>query len=126
MRLKVIVVAAILIGALLMTGTALAQGEEGSGAPAIDQLSDFVKWSIAAGFIGTFIIGAINRAHWSSEVKFLSFFLWCCLAAAVTAYFKRELDFQNWTSSLLAVFVAGQATYLAGKSAVKGVEARTG
>jgi hypothetical protein len=44
----------------------------------------------------------------------------------VTAYTKRKLDFDSWFGSALLVFVAGQATYVAGKGVIKAVEQRTG
>ena len=98
---------------------------EGESTP-LDALSDFALWSMAAGFIGTFVVAAINRQRWRSYTKFATFFIWCLVLAAVNSYFTRTLDFDNWVRSLLLVFAAGQATYLAGKPAIKEVEIATG
>lgn len=121
---KRFVIAAALLAAL-MPMLAFAQDVgEGESTP-LDALSTFALWSIAAGFIGTFVVAVINRSHWPSMAKFGVFFVWCCLAAAVTAYFKRELDVANWSRALLLVFVAGQALYMAGKPAIKEIEVAT-
>jgi hypothetical protein len=91
----------------------------------LDSLSTFALWAIVAGFVGTFIVAVINRAHWPSSAKFGVFFVWCCVAAAADAYFKRELDLSDWSRALLLVFAAGQATYIAGKPAIKEIEVKT-
>lgn len=104
---------------------ALAQDTGGNTTP-LDSLSTFALWAVVAGFVGTWVVAVINRAHWSSAMKFGTFFVWCCATAAADAYFKRELDLANWSRALLLVFAAGQATYIAGRPAIKEIEAKTG
>ena len=124
MRRCFVVIFAVAMIVLAVQG-AHAQGVPGETTP-VDQISDFAMWSAIAGFLGTWVMAGINRARWSSVTKFAMYFGWCILAAAITSAVKRELDLDNWSRSLLIVFAAGQATYLAGKSAIKQVEVSTG
>lgn len=110
---------------LTIQGGVSAQGTDGGTTP-LDQISDFAMWAAIAGFVGTWLVAILNRHAWPSTLKFAVFFAWSCLAAAIDAYLKRELDFDNWVRALLIVFFVGQGTYLAGKSAIKEVEAKTG
>jgi peptidoglycan/LPS O-acetylase OafA/YrhL len=104
---------------------ALAQDTGDGTTTPLDSLSTFALWAIVAGFVGTFVVAVINRSHWNPALKFGVFFVWCCVTAAVDAYFKRELDWADWSRALLLIFAAGQATYIAGKPAIKEIEART-
>lgn len=107
------------------TLTALAQdsGEGGSTSP--DSMSTYVLWSIAAGFIGSWVMALLNQTQWPSTWKFATVFVWCVVASAITAYYKRELDVANWSRSLIIVFLASQVMYAAAKPAIKEVEAAT-
>jgi peptidoglycan/LPS O-acetylase OafA/YrhL len=123
MNKKIIALAAFICA--LVPIVAMAQDTGDGTTTPLDSLSTFALWAIVAGFVGSFIVAVINRAHWSSAVKFGVFFVWCCVAAAADAYFKRELDLSDWSRALLLIFVAGQATYIAGKPAIKEIEVRT-
>jgi peptidoglycan/LPS O-acetylase OafA/YrhL len=123
MNKRIFAVIAVLVA--FMPFLALAQDTGDGTTTPLDSLSTFALWGIAAGIIGTFIVAIINQAHWSSTLKFAVFFVWCCLAAAVDAYFKRELDLADWSRALLLVFVSGQAMYMAAKPAIKEVEIAT-
>lgn len=109
----------------LMPILALAQDTGDGTTTPLDSLSTFALWGIAAGIIGTFIVAVLNQAHWPSTLKFGVFFVWCCAAAAVDAYFKRELSLADWSRALLLVFVSGQAMYMAARPAIKEVEIKT-
>jgi peptidoglycan/LPS O-acetylase OafA/YrhL len=104
---------------------ALAQDTGEGGTTPVDALSTYALWGIAAGIIGTFVAAVINQYHWPSTLKLAIFFVWCCIAAGVDAYFKRELSLADWSRALLLVFVAGQAMYMAAKPAIKEVEIKT-
>lgn len=122
MNRKVAIIWAVILA--LMPITIAAQDVGGTTTP-VDSLSTFALWGIAAGIIGTLITAVVNQAHWPSTLKLTVFFVWCCAAAAVDAYFKRELSLADWSRALLLVFVSGQAMYLAARPAIKEVERRT-
>jgi peptidoglycan/LPS O-acetylase OafA/YrhL len=123
MNKKIVALAAVLFA--LVPIVALAQDTGDGTTTPLDSLSTFALWGIAAGIIGTFVVAIINQYHWPSTVKLGVFFVWCCLAAGVDAYFKRELDLADWSRALLIVFVSGQAMYIAAKPAIKEVEVNT-
>lgn len=108
----------------LMPFVALAQDSGGTTTP-LDSLSDYALYAAIAGFVGVWVVAGLNQAHWSSVLKFGVFFAWCLIAAAGDSYFTRTLDWSNWSRALLVVFFTGQATYLAGKPAIKQFEAAT-
>lgn len=120
-----IIVAAAVLFVSLMPMLALAQDTGDGTTTPWDSLSTYVLWGIAAGFLGAWIMGIVNQAHWRSTTKFVTVFIWCVIASAVTAYFKRELDLANWSRSLILVFLASQAMYAAAKPAIKEVEVAT-
>lgn len=123
MNRKIVALWMVLVALLPWVAFAQDTGE-GTTTP-LDALSTFALWGIAAGILGTFVVAVLNQAHWPSTLKLGVFFAWCCLAAAVDAYFKRELDLANWSRALLIVFVSGQAMYIAAKPAIKEVELKT-
>jgi peptidoglycan/LPS O-acetylase OafA/YrhL len=123
MKRSIVVLAAFIFALVPMVAFAQDTGD-GTTTP-LDSLSTFALWGIAAGIIGTFIVAIINQAHWPSTLKFVVFFAWCCLAAGVDAYFKRELDLADWSRALLIIFVSGQAMYMAARPAIKEVEIKT-
>lgn len=123
MNKKIIALAALSVAFLPMLVIAQDAGD-GSSTP-WDSLSTYVVWGIAAGFIGSWVMAVVNQTHWPSTAKFVAVFVWCIIASAITAYFKRELDLANWSRSLILVFLASQAMYAAAKPAIKEVEVAT-
>jgi peptidoglycan/LPS O-acetylase OafA/YrhL len=123
MKRSIIALAAFICA--LVPIVAMAQDTGDGTTTPLDSLSTFALWGIAAGIIGTFVVAVINQYHWPSTLKLGVFFAWCCLAAGVDAYFKRELDLADWSRALLLVFVSGQAMYMAAKPAIKEVEVNT-
>lgn len=119
------IAALVALFAALMPFLAMAQDTGDGTTTPLDSLSTFALWGIAAGIIGTFVVAVLNQAHWPSTLKLAVFFAWSCVAAAVDAYFKRELDLADWSRALLLVFVSGQAMYIAAKPAIKEVETTT-
>jgi hypothetical protein len=99
-------------------------GDRGTTSP--DAMSDFTLWAIVGGMLTSVVTAVINRNRWSSDVKLAMFFALCCVTAAGNAYVNRELDFENWSRSLLIVLASGWTAYLAAKPAIKTIEARTG
>lgn len=113
------------LAAILWPLAALAQGAPGGETTPADNLSDFAMWGIFLGFAGTYVAALINRSHWPDYLRFGTFFVWSIVAAAGDAYFKRELDWHNFTHAFLLVLVAGIGFYNFNKGSIKAVEAAT-
>lgn len=105
--------------------TVLAQAVDNGATTPVDAMSDYALYAVFLGFIGTYVAAAINRLHWPDYVRFGTFFAWSVLAAAGDAFFKRELDWHNWSHAFLFVLVAGIGFYNLNKGAVKAFEAAT-
>jgi peptidoglycan/LPS O-acetylase OafA/YrhL len=123
--MKKLFVALMAVSVALLPMLALAQVDTGGTTTPLDSMSSYALWSIAAGFIGAWVMALVNQAHWSSILKFATVFVWCMIAAGVTAYFKRELNLADWSRSLVLVFVSAQVMYAAAKPAIKQVELKT-
>lgn len=114
-----------MIGFVLLVAPALAQENSDGMSTPIDSLSTFALWAIVGGAISSVATGFINQQYWRPATKLIVFFIVCVVVAAGNAYFNRELDLANWSRSLLLVVASGWLTYLASKSAIKDIEART-
>ena len=118
----------IIIGLSLALLPMVAMAQDGSGGGntnPLDNLSDFALWAILGGAISSLATSVLNQAHWKSVTKFIMYFIVCTVVAAGDAYFKRELDFHNWSRALIFVLASGWVTFLAGKPAIKEIEVNT-
>jgi peptidoglycan/LPS O-acetylase OafA/YrhL len=123
--MKKLFVALVALFCATVPSLAMAQVDTGGTTTPLDSMSSYALWSIAAGFIGAWVMALVNQSHWSSILKFATVFVWCMIAAGITAYFKRELNLADWSRSLVLVFVSAQVMYAAAKPAIKQVEIAT-
>ena len=117
-------VAVVLLGFLAFAGMAQAQDQGGTTSPS--SMSDFALWSIISGAALTYVAAFINNVTWPGYARFGTFFGFSLVVAALNAHFTRELDFHNWTRSLLLVVAAGIIFYNLNKGAIKTFETDVG
>lgn len=122
-RRMVVVFAA--LAALLWPMIAFAQNVGDGTTTPLDSLSDYAMWAILGGAITSGAAALLNQYHWKSITKLAIFLVVCMVTAGLDAYFKRELDFENWSRALLVVAFSGWGVYLAAKPALKQLEAAT-
>jgi hypothetical protein len=113
------------VAAALWPMLALAQDVGDGTTTPLDSLSDFTMWAVLGGAITSGAAALLNQSHWKSLTKLAVFLVICMVTAGLDAYFKRELDFENWSRALLVVAFSGWGVYLAARPALKQLEAAT-
>lgn len=117
-----------LISAFIALWPALVSAQDtgdGTTTP-LDSLSDYALFSLILGYLTPWVVEVINRNRWHPTIKYGSFFAFCSLSAALTAHYTRNLDFANWSRSLLLVLAAAIVSYQTGKKAINALGEKTG
>ncbi len=104
---------------------ALAQESVTDRSTPLDDISDFTLWAVLGGALTSGVAAILNQQHWKSLTKLAIFLVCCMVTAGLDAYFKRELDFENWSRALLVVAFSGWGVFLAARPAIKQIEAAT-
>jgi peptidoglycan/LPS O-acetylase OafA/YrhL len=94
---------------------------------AVNGLSDLALWSLIVGFISPWLIAVIQQPGWSKGLRSVVTFVWCIVAAGVTALLQGDLGVRSLLSAILLVFAMTLVTYqgLAKNAGAKTIEAKT-
>ena len=70
-----------------------------------------LDWAAIVGALAPLLIAVLVQTPWSSQVKSWAAFGVCLAAAAVTAYVRGTINWQDIGVTTVAIVTAAQATY---------------
>ena len=83
-----------------------------------DSISDFVAWAIGSGVLASIATAVFVKWHARPIFKVVAYLAICCVAAAINAYTKRELDLHDWSRALILTVMSGWGFYRLSKTAM--------